>query len=305
MLHGIINVYKEPGFTSFDVVAKLRGIVGQKKIGHTGTLDPAAQGVLPVCFGNGTKLCDMLTDRSKEYEAVLLLGVTTDTLDMEGTVQERKEVNVTEEQLRDALKHFEGEYDQVPPMYSACKVNGKRLYELAREGISVERKARRVTIEKITVLHMELPRVTFRVSCSKGTYIRSLCQDIGDYLGCGGCMESLLRTRSGQFTLDSARKLGELQELKNNGKLESVLIPIEEVLRDLEALHVKPEFKKIIDNGNPLLVSQLLAPPFLKDGEKYRIYNAEGQFCASYFYSAERDILKPDKMFPPEELQKK
>ena len=196
MIHGIINVYKEKGFTSHDVVAKLRGIVGQKKIGHTGTLDPDATGVLPVCLGKATKLCDLLTDKNKTYEAVLLLGKTTDTQDITGEVLEEKSTEaLTEEKVREAIEGFIGDYEQIPPMYSALKVNGKKLYELAREGKVIERKARPVKILDIQILEIDLPKVRMEVSCSKGTYIRTLCHDIGEKLGCGGCMESLILTR--------------------------------------------------------------------------------------------------------------
>ena len=200
MIHGIINVYKEKGFTSHDVVAKLRGIVGQKKIGHTGTLDPDATGVLPVCLGKATKLCDLLTDKNKTYEAVLLLGKTTDTQDITGEVLEEKSTEaLTEEKVREAIEGFIGDYEQIPPMYSALKVNGKKLYELAREGKVIERKARPVKILDIQILEIDFPKVRMEVSCSKGTYIRTLCHDIGEKLGCGGCMESLIRTRVSTF----------------------------------------------------------------------------------------------------------
>lgn len=193
MIHGIVIIHKEKGFTSHDVVAKLRGICGQKKIGHTGTLDPEATGVLPVCLGSGTKLCDMLTDKDKEYVTELLLGVETDTQDMTGTVLARHPVSVSQEQVREAVLSFGGSYMQVPPMYSALKINGKKLYELAREGKEVERRAREVRIEEIEILQMQLPVVRLRVVCSKGTYIRTLCADIGQKLGCGGVMESLVQ----------------------------------------------------------------------------------------------------------------
>ncbi len=193
MYNGILNVYKEKGYTSHDVVALLRGILKQKKIGHTGTLDPLAEGVLPVCLGTGTKLCDMLTDREKEYEAILLLGISTDTQDITGTVLQKKEVNLPEKAVEQAVFSFLGEYNQIPPMYSAIKVEGKKLYELAREGKEIERKARKVGIFSIQILSMDLPKVHIRVSCSKGTYIRTLCHDIGKVLGVGGCMEALVR----------------------------------------------------------------------------------------------------------------
>ncbi len=188
MINGIMNIYKEAGYTSHDVVAKLRGIVGQKKIGHTGTLDPDAVGVLPVCFGSATKLCDMMTDKSKEYEALMRLGVTTDTQDMSGTILTESAVHVNGSEVRDAVMGFVGGYEQVPPMYSALKVNGKKLYELAREGREIERQPRHVDITFIRITGMDLPEVRFEVGCSKGTYIRTLCADIGDKLGCGAVM---------------------------------------------------------------------------------------------------------------------
>ena len=173
MIHGIINVYKERGFTSHDVVAKLRRITGQKKIGHTGTLDPEAEGVLPVCFGRATKLCDMLTDRDKCYEAVLLLGVRTDTQDVFGKVIREEETGeLAEDSVRSVIGSFKGKYEQIPPMYSALKVNGKKLCDLAREGKTVERKARTVEIYDIRIDKIKLPRVHMKVHCSKGTYIQ-------------------------------------------------------------------------------------------------------------------------------------
>ena len=189
MYHGIMNVYKEPGYTSHDVVARLRGILKQKKIGHTGTLDPAAEGVLPVCLGMGTRLCDMLTDRTKTYEAVMLLGMTTDTQDTTGQVLDDRHhaaMRLEEAAVTEAVLGFKGDYDQIPPMYSALKVDGKKLYELARAGKEVERQARQVQILEIRVDKVELPRVWMTVTCSKGTYIRTLCHDIGGKLGCGG-----------------------------------------------------------------------------------------------------------------------
>ena len=185
-MDGIIVIKKEKDYTSFDVVAKLRGICRQKKIGHTGTLDPDATGVLPVCLGCGTKLCDMLMDTNKVYRATLLLGVTTDTQDTTGTVLEEKEVSVDEEKVREVISTFTGTQMQIPPMYSALKVNGKKLCDLAREGIEVERKTREITISEIEIESVELPEIIMKVTCSKGTYIRTLCYDIGQRLGCGG-----------------------------------------------------------------------------------------------------------------------
>ena len=180
-MNGIINVYKERGFTSHDVVAKLRGILHMKKIGHTGTLDPDATGVLPVCIGKATKVCGLLTDKDKTYRAVVKLGVTTNTEDMTGEILAKHPVSVTKEQIEMAVSKFAGEIEQIPPMYSAIKINGKKLYELARQGKEVERKARKVTIYEIKVLSIDFSEneFTMEVSCSKGTYIRTLCKDIG------------------------------------------------------------------------------------------------------------------------------
>ena len=207
VISGIINVYKEKGWTSHDVVAKLRRILQQKKIGHTGTLDPEAEGVLPVCLGAGTKLCDLLTDTGKTYRAVLLLGCTTDTQDTTGTVLSSRQVTCSQEEAREAVLSFQGSYDQIPPMYSALKVQGKKLYELARAGVEVERKPRAVTIHEIRIEQMDLPEIVFTVSCSKGTYIRTLCHDIGEKLGCGGAMKALQRIRAGGFRIEESKTL--------------------------------------------------------------------------------------------------
>ena len=299
MLNGIINVYKEAGFTSHDVVAKMRGICGQKKIGHTGTLDPAATGVLPVCLGSGTRLCDMLTEKDKEYAAVLLLGVTTDTQDITGAVLSQKEVKASEEEVKEAVMSFVGDYDQIPPMYSALKVNGKKLYELARAGKEVEREARRVRIEEIEILHMELPRVTMRVVCSKGTYIRTLCADIGNKLGCGGTMESLQRTRVGIFKLEEALTLSQLQEKKEDGTLPSCVKPVDACFEHLTALRVCPQHQKLLDNGNPLFADQMLERIRIGEGEQVRVYSADGRFFGIYVKEEDKSRrFKPVKMFP-------
>lgn len=252
MMDGIINVYKERGFTSHDVVAKLRGILKQKKIGHTGTLDPEAQGVLPVCLGKATKVCDLLTDKEKTYEAVLLLGRTTDTQDATGAILSQSEVSCTPREVQRCIESFVGNIMQVPPMYSALKVNGKKLYELARQGVEVERQARPVTIREIRVEKMELPRVTMTVTCSKGTYIRTLCHDIGAALGCGGCMESLLRTAVGPFVIEDSLTLGQIEALRDEGRVEEVLQATDTVFRKLPALLLTPEGQRFAANGNPL-----------------------------------------------------
>ena len=297
MINGILNVYKEAGFTSHDVVAKLRGICRQKKIGHTGTLDPEAVGVLPVCLGSGTKLCDMLTDKSKEYEAVLLLGQVTDTQDVTGTVLEEHEVTVDEEQAVEAIRSFVGAYEQIPPMYSALKVNGKRLYELARAGKEVERKGRPVEIHNIEILSVSLPEITFRVACSKGTYIRTLCHDIGQKLGCGGTMKSLKRTRVGIFTIDGALKLSRLEELAAQGLLEEKVIPVEAMFTELPALTVKDAFARLIENGNAFYPGQAEESVRTPDGGQVRVYDRKGRFYGIYAFSEEKERYQPVKMF--------
>lgn len=258
-MDGIINVYKEKGYTSHDVVAKMRGILRMKKIGHTGTLDPAAEGVLPVCLGKGTKLCDMLTDKTKTYRAVMLLGQETDTQDTTGQVLAQYPVTVTGEQVREAVMGFLGPYMQVPPMYSALKVNGKKLYELARAGKEVERQARPVEILDIQVEAVDLPRVTMSVTCSKGTYIRTLCYDIGRKLGCGGCMESLLRTRVDRFCLEDALTLAQIEQLRDLGQVEQHVVPVDGVFADLPKLRMNgAEGDKLVHNGNPFPTGQAL-----------------------------------------------
>ena len=306
MINGVINIYKIKGFTSHDVVAKLRGIMRQKKIGHTGTLDPDATGVLPVCLGNATKLCDMLTDKEKEYIAKVQLGVTTDTQDMTGTVLSSKEVEVSEEEVRKAIASFVGPYEQIPPMYSALKVNGKKLYELAREGKEVERKARPVVIHEIEILDMELPTLTIRVRCSKGTYIRTLCYDLGEKLGCGAAMAALERTKSGQFSLDTAMTLAELEEkLKEAGDnrdevIQSIVIPVDKMFSELQELRLLPEWERLIENGNSF-EERNLKKEFLvsdrTDKSQYRVYIGKDTFMGVYEFRKEEKKFSPVKMF--------
>lgn len=297
MYHGIINIAKEAGYTSHDVVAKLRGILKQKKIGHTGTLDPDAVGVLPVCLGVGTKLCDMLTIEDKEYIARFCLGITTDTLDLAGTVLTRQEVLVEKEQVEEAVYSFIGAYGQIPPMYSALKVNGKKLYELAREGKEVTRKARNVQIKEIEILKMQLPKVEMRVVCSKGTYIRSLCDDIGKKLGCGAAMEFLQRTRVGNFRAENALSLAEVETLHKEGRLEDMIIPVEDMFPALRQAAVQERYQKQLENGNCLMLHMLCKPDGAADGEWLRIYSERGAFFGVYRWEKETNTFYPVKMF--------
>ena len=294
-MDGVIVIRKEKGFTSHDVVAKLRGILHMKKIGHTGTLDPDAEGVLPVALGKATRLVDMITDKEKTYETVMRLGVVTDTQDMSGTVlSQASELNVTEEELRTVIESFVGDYMQVPPMYSALKVNGKKLYELAREGKIVERKPRPVHFYEIKILEIDLPLVRFRVTCSKGTYIRTLCHDIGEKLGCGAAMETLLRTKVGRFTLDDAITLTQTEEAVKNGEIESKVLGIEEILAEYPRVCCTKEGDRLLANGNPLV--QTLVDAEEKDGW-IRMCNSEGSFAGVYQWDEKRDRYFPVKMF--------
>lgn len=298
MVNGVINIKKEKGYTSHDVVAKLRGMIGQRKIGHTGTLDPDATGVLPVCLGKATKLCDMLTDKDKTYEAILLLGKETDTQDIWGNVLEEKETtNLNEEDVRQAILSFVGEYEQIPPMYSALKVNGKKLYELAREGITVERKSRMVHIYQITILDIQLPRVRMEISCSKGTYIRTLCHDIGQVLKCGGCMEELTRTKVSRFLLKDSFTLEQIAMLQQEGKLNEIVVPIDEMFSDYKAVCLKEAYDSVAYNGNYLKLKFLCGTETLEDGMYVRVYDSKKVFVAIYQYKKIGNTLKIIKMF--------
>ncbi len=290
MISGVLNIYKEPGYTSGDVVAKLRGMYRQRKVGHTGTLDPAAEGVLPVCLGSATKLVGMMTDETKTYRAVLLLGVETDTQDTTGTVRAscppEKLAALTEEQVREAVLSFSGELLQVPPMYSALKFHGQKLVDLARRGIEVERKARPVTVHHIEIGRMELPRVWFTVTCSRGTYIRTICHDIGRKLGTGGAMEHLVRTRVGRFTAEQALKLSDIQRMTAEGTQDRAVISVEEIFGDLPGFTSRDaELDKFLNNGNPF------GTAYYPAGEgMLRVYNSAGDFIGVYRYSAERGM---------------
>ena len=297
MINGIINVYKEKGFTSHDVVAKLRGITKQKKIGHTGTLDPDATGVLPVCFGNATKVCELLTDQKKEYETTFLLGYTTDTQDKSGKTLETFAVNVTQNEVEQVIRSFEGEYQQIPPMYSALKVNGKKLYELAREGIEIERKARTVQIIKIDIKEIKLPHITMSVICSKGTYIRTLCYDIGQALGCGATMQELVRTKVGDFSVEDAVTLKEIEDMRDQNRLLDVVIPVESTFSECEAYRIKKEFSKFLWNGNALWESQLEDIKQIDSNRPVKILDENNEFRALYQYNTERECFCPVKMF--------
>lgn len=297
-MNGVLNVYKEQGFTSHDVVAKLRGILKTKKIGHTGTLDPDAVGVLPVCIGKATKLCDLITDWGKTYEAVMLLGTTTDTLDTSGKIVAQSEVNVSEVDVLKACNEFIGEYEQIPPMYSALKHNGQKLYELARKGIEIERKPRTVHINSLRVNDINLSdkqkMVTITVDCSKGTYIRSLCDDIGKKLGCGACMMKLTRTRVGRFMLDDTLTLNQISALVLKGEIEDRVVAIDKIFSDYPEITFAEEYDRYLHNGNRILKEQMPEDMEITD-ERYRVYDSGKCFIGVYEFRDE--VLYPVKIF--------
>lgn len=305
MINGIVNIYKEKGYTSHDVVAVLRKVVGQKKIGHTGTLDPDATGVLPVCLGRATKVCELLTDHDKTYEALLLLGKTTDTQDISGEVLEEKDpAHLTEEEVRSCIESFIGEYDQVPPMYSALKVNGKKLYELAREGKTVERKSRRVQIHGIRILEMNLPHVRMEVDCSKGTYIRTLCHDIGEKLQVGGCMEELERAKVGRFLKEDAVTLDEVRQKMEQGEGAELFTPLDQIFAELPAVTVTDAKAWMSYNGNDLPERFLLEKEEWTDGQEVRVYDSRKNFIGLYQYRAPKKLFHIKKMFLDPEAEK-
>jgi tRNA pseudouridine55 synthase len=359
MINGIVNIYKEAGYTSHDVVAKLRGILHQKKIGHTGTLDPDATGVLPVCLGRATKVCELLTDMDKTYHATMILGFATDTGDISGKVIERdtdenldKIKLLDENEIRKVISGFVGDYAQIPPMYSALKVNGKKLYELAREGKTVERKSRTVKISDIEIVAIRVredfdekekfvkkkevvkdekkdfgiketldeeknyiaekwiikkepnmdselgnedkidldiyPTIEFEVTSSKGTYIRTLCEDIAKKLGTLGCMKTLVRTRVGRFEIKDSIRIDEVSE-----QLDSKLYSLEDIFTHLPEVTVVGETEKSLYNGNVLYKNQV--SDFIQ-GE-VRVYDSRHQFVAIYKWLEDKDYYKIVKMF--------
>ena len=291
MYNGILPVYKEKGYTSFDVVACLRKILGQKKIGHTGTLDPDACGVLPVCLGNATKIAEKLTSSGKQYRAKMLLGKKTDTLDVSGKILCEKKPVKDINRIEAVLLSFKGSCTQIPPMYSALKVNGKKLCDLARQGIEVERKPRIVEIYGIDILGFTGDTVEFTVDCSKGTYIRTLIDDAGEALGCGACMSELTRTGSGGFSLDQCLRLDDIQKAADEGSLNDIIIGTEEVFSEFPKLRLTKEFDRLLYNGNALL-KHMFDPDVTETAEMYRVYDSEGVFWAVYMPVDDRFKIK-------------
>lgn len=288
-MNGIIIIDKPPSKTSHDMVGFIRRLTGIKKVGHTGTLDPQATGVLPVCIGNATKACELLTCENKEYRAELALGMTTDTLDAEGEILTEQPVLCSEEKIKEVIESFVGEIEQIPPMYSAIKKDGKKLYELARQGINIEREKRKVIIHSIEILEIDMERETviFEVSCSKGTYIRTLCDDIGLKLGCGAYMNKLTRTKSGNFEIDEAYSPEKLKRLYEDGKFEEILIPVDRVFDTYPKVTVNEREKGFIVNGVRVRYKGL------KEGKIYRVYDENLNFlCLSRCVEERLTLIK-------------
>lgn len=304
--NGILNINKPEGWTSQDVVAKLRGRLHIRRVGHTGTLDPMATGVLPVCFGKATRIIEYYDDDFKTYEAEMKLGMVTDTLDITGTVLETKPVDVSEEDVVQAIDSFRGWITQIPPKYSALKVNGKPLYKYAREGVEVEIKSRKIYVADIQPVEVNLGenRILFRVTCSKGTYIRTICDDIGKKLGCGGTMTALRRIQSGCFRVEDARTLPEILEMTDE-ELERCVIPMDETLVHLGRIELKsmesvPFYYngREIDTGYVNVLASPAVPEALQEGsrlgDKYRVYDPEGKFLG--ISSLRENTLYPEKV---------
>lgn len=298
-MNGVIVVNKPQEFTSFDVVAVMRRLCGQKKIGHTGTLDPMAEGVLPVLLGNATRAQDILPDSDKSYEAGFLLGKTTDTLDIWGQVQSEKTSGITKDELLTAMNKFRGTISQLPPMYSAVKKNGVRLYDLARQGVVVEREPRNVTISRLELNSFdELTQTgTLEISCSKGTYIRSLIDDIGALLGVGGVMTSLVRTRACGYELCDAMKLDKLREMTRD-QIGSLVRPTQGLFADYRQLKVSDKQFKRFSNGGTLDIDKTAVRNSAKENELLRICTAAGDFAGLGRADVDKGVITVYKIFP-------
>ena len=309
-MNGVINIYKEKGCTSFSAAARLRKITGEKKIGHTGTLDPDACGVLPVCLGKATKLAGLITDTDKEYKAKMIFGIATDTLDVSGKVLEKLSYEETagrlesKEKILNAVKSFEGDISQLPPMYSAVKVGGVKLVDAARKGQEIERQPRRVTIYGISDIEIaeDLLSAAFTVRCSKGTYIRTLCADIGEKLGVPACMRDLERTRACGFGLEGSHTLSEVEEYKKAGRLEELIIPADSLLTEYAALTVKNAALKRLVFGNFMYFEDFIPGQKLGRAGSFRIYDENGIFYGLYKYIEGENFYRCRKMLTEQKL---
>ncbi|MBD0380310.1 tRNA pseudouridine(55) synthase TruB [Paenibacillus sedimenti] len=301
-LEGVLPVWKPAGFTSHDVVAKVRRILGIKRIGHTGTLDPQVTGVLPLCIGRATRMVEYIQELPKQYEAVLRIGLSTDTEDMTGAIlEEVEQVSLTENQIRVTLASFLGEIEQVPPMFSAVKVDGKRLYELAREGKEVERKSRKVTIHDLEILGMNLqeqhPEIHIRVSCSKGTYIRTLCVDIGKALGYPAVMKSLIRTSTGSLRKEQCLTFEQIEQLKADGSLQAHLIPMDKAIAHIPSIRLTAEEAVHALQGKKITMSPERAAGADASPSIFRAYSPDERFLGIFEWKSVSQSLIPAKVF--------
>jgi tRNA pseudouridine55 synthase len=295
-MDGILNINKPLGKTSFSIVAMVKRLTGEKRVGHAGTLDPMAVGILPVCMGQATRLVEYLIDSTKTYRAEIELGITTDTYDREGEVTQRNDASgVTLEKLETALNAFRGTINQIPPMYSAVKHQGKPLYELARAGINVERKSRPAKIHSLEMKEWQPPILTIEVTCGKGTYIRSLANDLGQVLGCGASLKSLVRSRCGIFELGEAVSPEGFQEAYNEGYWESLLYPMDSILSQWSAIIVNDEKTQTIRNGAPVSLEEETLTK--TEGDYCRAYTWDGRLLAILRFDSEKKQWQPEKVF--------
>ena len=297
MGNGLLIIDKPAGWTSHDVVAKLRRILGMKRVGHTGTLDPEATGVLPVAFGKATRLADLIGEGTKVYEAVLKLGTVTDTQDMTGRIISESSDLPDAERIAAAASGFLGDQVQIPPMYSARKINGKKLYELARAGQVVPREPRPIRIDELRITDISLPYVSFTVTCSKGTYVRTICHDMGQRLGCGGAMQSLRRTRAGAFGIERSCTLEQAEQAVQAGCLETIALSMDTILADYPRRMCLPGQDALLKNGNALKPGDLQET----DGSEtmVRMCTSDGAFLGLYRWDEDRGRFVPYKMFVP------
>lgn len=293
---GILIMNKPRDFTSFDVIAKLRGILKIRRLGHTGTLDPMAEGVLPVLVGSATKACDILPNETKTYRAGFRLGVVTDTQDITGTVLSSTEVHITQAILEAVLPQFVGEIQQVPPMYSAVQINGKRLYDLAREGRIIERPARNVTVYDITLVCYDVAagEGIVEITCGKGTYVRTILHDMGAAVGCGACMTSLIRTMASGFILADALCFADVEQIMSEGRLAEVLQPTQSLFATLPKLILSDGQARMYRNGVKLSLDRLRG---VSDEERYAVYDTAGGFIGLAQADHEAQLLRVFKNF--------
>lgn len=294
-MNGILCVNKPQDFTSFDVVAKLRGILGMKRLGHAGTLDPMATGVLPVFVGTATKACDIMPDNSKSYRAGFQLGKTSDTQDVTGKILTTSGKSVSRDDIFEILPDFTGKIMQLPPMYSAVQVNGKRLYDLARQGIEVERQPREIEVNSLKLSgYDESRREGFlEIDCGKGTYIRTVINDIGEKLGCGGIMTSLVRTSASGFTLDNCYTFEEIQQARDENRLESLVLPVDRVFRSLPELRINEHQTRLYKNGVKLDLSRV--HNIRENCGLYRLYGFDNKFIGTAVADFENGVLRIGK----------